>query len=250
VEGRDRDRVTEWVPLEGKLAGLELFVLVDEAADTRIAAQFDELRRFMLGQPDSTAIGVAYIRNGTVDIVQELTKDHSQAGKALRLPLGSTAAASPYLSVTELIKRWPESAARREVLMISDGVDPLQGGPADSYLQEAVERAQRAGVQVYSIYATGAGHIGHTYWRRNWGQSNMSQLADETGGEAYFQGFQTPVAYAPFLEEFASRLKHQYRLTFLAKPEPHAGYQHVTVETEVPNAELVAADRVYVPAAE
>jgi len=38
-------------------------------------------------------------------------------------------------------------------------------------------------------------------------------------------------------------------LTFLAKPERKAGFQQVKLRTEVPNAELVGADRVYVPAA-
>jgi len=43
--GRDRFRVTNWVPLEGAQAGLELFVLVDDGADSRIGSQFDDLRQ-------------------------------------------------------------------------------------------------------------------------------------------------------------------------------------------------------------
>jgi hypothetical protein len=37
-------------------------------------------------------------------------------------------------------------------------------------------------------------------------------------------------------------------MTFLPKPEKKAGMQSVKLQTEVPNAELVSADRVYVPA--
>jgi hypothetical protein len=74
-------------------------------------------------------------------------------------------------------------------------------------------------------------------------------LAEQTGGEAYFQGFQTPISYAPYLEQLADRLDHQYRLEFLAKLRRKATYQRVRLETEVPNAELVAAEHVYVPAA-
>jgi len=77
----------------------------------------------------------------------------------------------------------------------------------------------------------------------------LSRLADETGGEAYFQGFETPIAFAPFLDEFADRLRHQYKLTFLAIAQKKSSRQHVRLETEVPNAELVIADKVYVPAA-
>jgi hypothetical protein len=44
-------------------------------------------------------------------------------------------------------------------------------------------------------------------------------------------------------------LAHQYLLIFLTKPEKKAGMRRVRLQTEVPNAELVAASQVYVPAA-
>jgi hypothetical protein len=249
-QGKDRVQVAAWVPLRGDEAGLELYVLIDDAADTNIALQYDDVRQFINAQPAATAIGVGYIRFGTVEIVQKLTKDHSQAGKALRLPAGVGAGiGSPYVSIENLIKRWPESALRREILVVTSGIDRMQGGPGDPYLRGAIERAQQAGVQVYAIFVPGEGHFGHSFWRFNWGQNNLSQLTDETGGEFYVQGFQTPVAFKPFLDELSDRLKHQYRLTILAKPEKKVTYEHVRLETEVPNAELVTADRVYVPAA-
>ncbi len=249
-QGKDRVQVTAWVPLQGDKAELELYVLIDDVADTNIALQYDDVRQFMNAQPATTEIAVGYMRFGTVQIVQKLTKDHSQAGKALRLPTGVGAGiGSPYVSVEDLIKRWPESASRHEILMVTSGIDRLQGGPGDPYVREAIERAQQAGVQVYSIFVSGEGHLGHSFWRFNWGQNNLAQLTDETGGEFYVQGFQTPVAFKPFLDELSDRLRHQYKLTFLAKPEKKATYQHVRLETEVPNAELVTADRVYVPAA-
>jgi len=250
IQGSTRLQVTDWVPLQEDRAGLELFVLLDDATNPVVSLQFEDLRQFMSGQPASTAIAVGYMHYGTVEIVQNFTKDHEQAEKALRMPLGSFGMpASPYLSISDLIKRWPEITARREIFVVSSGIDRLYGGPSDPYLTEMIERAQRAGIQIYAIYASGAGHFGHSFWRFNWGQNNLSQLADETGGEFYVQGFQTPVAFKPFMDEFADRLRHQYRLTFLAKPEKKGTYQHVRLETEVPKAELVTADRVYVPAA-
>jgi hypothetical protein len=50
------------------------------------------------------------------------------------------------------------------------------------------------------------------------------------------------------LDELTHRLTRQYLLTFIAKEESKTGFQQVKLRTEVPNAELVAADRVYVPA--
>jgi hypothetical protein len=249
-QGRARLPVTEWVAMQGDHADLELFILIDDAANSSLGSQFDDVRQFMNAQPASTAIGVAYMHHGTVEIVQNLTKDHALAGKSLRLPLGDPGVSpSPYLSLSDLMQRWPESPVRREILLVSSGIDRLQPGPNDSYLGEAIERAQRAGIQIYTIYASSAGHFGHSYWRFNWGQNNLSQLAEETGGETYFQGFQTPISFAPYLDAFADRLKHQYRLTVLATPGKKASYQGIRLETEVPNAELVAAERIFVPAA-
>jgi hypothetical protein len=249
-QGRDRAKVTDWLPLEGERAGLQLFILIDDAANTSLGSQLEDMRQFINTQPPTTAIGVAYMRNGIAEILQNPTNNHEQAAKALRLPLGDAgASASPYLSVADLIKRWPEGSIRREVLMVSDGIDRLwDSGPSDPYVDSAVGEAQRAGVVVFSIYVPGVGHYGHSFWRMNWGQNYLSQISDETGGESYYLGFGAPVSLSPYLDDLSHRLTRQYLLTFLAKPEKKAGFQQVKLRTEVPNAELVAADRVYVPA--
>jgi hypothetical protein len=249
-QGKERAQVTDWIALREDRAGLELFVLLDEALNpTSLGTQLEDLRQFINSQPDTTAIGVGYMRDGTVDIVQNLTSEHAQAARALRLPLGNVGVmASPYLSIGDLIKRWPEGRVRREVLVVSDGIDRFGGvGPANPYVDTVIEQAQRAGIIIHAIYATGVGHYGHTYWSFYWGQNYLSEVASETGGEAYFLGFGNPVSFAPYLEDLNRRLTHQYLLTFLAKPEKKPGLQSVKIRTEVSNAELVAADRVYVP---
>jgi hypothetical protein len=249
-QGHDRAKVTDWLPLQGEHAGLQLFILIDDAANTSLGSQLEDIRQFINAQPATAAIGVAYMRNGTADILQNLTDDHALAAKALRLPLGDPGAAgSPYFSLVDLIKRWPESQVRREILMVSDGIDRFGGsGPSNPYVDSAIEDAQRAGIIIYSIYTPGTGHLGHSFWRMNWGQNYLSQISDETGGESYYLGFGAPVSLAPYLDDLTHRLTRQYLLTFLAKPEKKAGFQQVKLRTEVPNAELVAADRVYVPA--
>jgi hypothetical protein len=238
-QGHDRARVTDWLPLQGEHAGLQLFVLIDDAASTSLGSQLEDMRQFINAQPSTTA-----------DILQNPTNDHTQAAKALRLPLGDAGASgSPYFSVVDLIKRWPEGAVRREILMVSDGIDRFGGGgPSNPYVDSAIAEAQRAGVIIYSIYTPGVGHYGHSFWRMNWGQNYLSQISDETGGESYYLGFGAPVSFAPYLDDLNHRLTRQYLLTFLAKPERKAGFQQFKLRTEVPNAELVAADRVYVPA--
>ena len=251
-EQHDRDQVTEWVPAQGDHAQLELLVLLDDSSNISLASQLEDIRQFINEQPASAKVGVAYMRDGTARIEQNPSNDHSLASKALRLPMGVGGInASPYFSLTDLLKRWPETSARREVLIVSDGIDRYYGtgDMQDPYLGAAIEDAQRAGVVVFTIYTPGAGHEGHSYWLNYWGQLYLSRLAEETGGEAYYIGFNGPaVTFAPYLDDLSHRLMHQYFLTFLARPPKKAGLQKVKLTTEVPNAELRAPDKVYVPA--
>ena len=128
-QGHDRAKVTDWLPLQGEHAGLQLFILMDDAANISLGSQLEDIRQFINAQPSTTVIGVAYMRNGIADILQNPTNDHAQAAKALRLPFGDAGASgSPYFSVVDLIKRWPEGPVRREILMVSDGIDRFGGG--------------------------------------------------------------------------------------------------------------------------
>jgi hypothetical protein len=250
-EGRTRDKVMDWVPMQGDHAALDLFLLLDDGSSSALGTQLEDLHQFIRTQPSTTRVGVAYMQDGIAQIAQNPTSDHELAAKALRLPLQIPGInASPYFSLEDLIKRWPESGARREVVMVSDGIDRYWGsGPADPYVPDAVEQAQRAGIIVFGIYMPGVGHFGHSYWGNYWGQIYLSQLTDETGGEGYYIGFTgAPVAFSPYLDNVEKRLSHQYLLTFAAKPEKKAGMRRIRLTTEVPNAELVAPQSVYVPA--
>jgi len=252
-EGHDRDRVTDWVPAQGDHAALELFIVLDDGSNLNLGVQLDDLRKFIAAQPASTKIGVAYMQNGMAKVEQAPTSDHAQAAKALRLPMGIGGVnASPYFSFSDLIKRWPESSARREVLMVTDGVDRYYASADvdDPYLNTAIDEANRAGIVVFAIYNPGAGHAGHSYWLNYWGQIYLSRLTEETGGEAYYIGFTSSAPnFTPYLEDMARHLDHQYLLTFLPKPQKKSGWQRIKVTTEVSNAELVSAHRVYVSAA-
>jgi hypothetical protein len=136
-------------------------------------------------------------------------------------------------------------------LMVSDGIDYLYGVGdfQDPYLDAAISDAQRAGVLVSGIYTPGIGHLAHSYWLNYWGQLYLAEVAQKTGGEAYYIGFTgAPVAFAPYLNDEAERMTHQYWLTFLAKPPKKAGLQRIKVKTEVPKVDLVSQGEVWVPA--
>lgn len=252
TENKEHDPVTEWIPAEGDHAALQFFILIDDGANMSLGTEMEALRKFILAQPPTEQVGLAYMENGTAQIAQNLTTDHDAVAKALHLPNGiSGINGSPYFSLSDLVKRWPAGAPRREVLMISDGIDRYYGvgDLNDPYLNAAIDDALRAGIIVSAIYTPGVGHFGHDFYMTYWGQLYMAHLADQTGGEAYYVGFTgAPVSFAPYLDEQSNRLMHQYLLTFLAKPPKKAGLQNVKIATEVPNVDLVGPKRVWVPA--
>lgn len=251
MQAKQRQKVIEWQPIATSQLGAQLFLLIDDSLSTSdLGSKLNDIRGFINSQPATVQVGIAYMRNGTALITQSLTKDHGQAAKALRLPIGdSGASASPYFSLQDLLKHWPEDNVAREVIMITDGIDAYWDSNSldDPYVNSAIEQAQRQGVVVNAIYARGDGHMGHTFWRINSGQTFLSEVADATGGEAYYLANDSPVTFTPYFNELTERMKHQYLLTFDAQPGRKSGFQPIKVSTEVPNVDLVAPNRVYVP---
>jgi hypothetical protein len=253
-QGKSRLEVTEWVPARGDRAGLELFILIDDATDSRIGLQYDDLRAFINAQPASTLIGVGYMRNATVQIAQNLTTDHDLATQALRLPLGHPGVyGSPYLSAVDLMKGWPVDQNRREILMVTDGIgrERYHGGWHQGYKTDvdadtASAVAQRTGTNIFSIYAPGLGHFRHGYWAGVNGQMNMTRLSDSTGGAAFYLGLRSSVSIRPYLDQLQSMLDNQYLLSFSAKLGKRSGLQSISLSTEVAGVDLAAHDAVWV----
>lgn len=256
-QGKDRLKVTDWVPARGDRGALDLFILIDDACDTSLGSQLGDLRSFISAQPPTAAVGVGYMRNGTVQITQNFTNDHDLAAKALRLPLGTGGSyGSPYLSLIDLIKRWPEHPVRREVVMVTDGIDRARGGPRTFFstasnpdVNSASDAAQRAGTIIYTLYSPGVGRMHRNFWEANNGQNAIAQLSEVTGGESFFLGLQAPVSFRPYLDDVQRMINNQYLLGFLAKPKKKAGLQYVKLSSEITGVELVSADAVWVPAA-
>lgn len=252
-QGHDRRDVTDWVPATGDHAGLELAVLIDDSAGLSLGTQINDIRTFIGQQAPTTAVALGYMENGTVRVLQNFTEDHAAAAKAVRLSLGYFAAgASPYLSLSDFIKHWPADPAfpRREVLMITSGIDYLYTGTVENpYVDAAITDAQCAHIVVYSIYTPSAGHFGHSYFRTYWGQNYLSEVSEMTGGESYYLiGPQAPVSFVPYFKELNEQLPNQFLLTFLAKPEKKATTEGLRVTSEVHDADFVHASRVCVPA--
>jgi len=296
--GDENAKVAELTPAQGEHAALQLFVLIDDACEPHdVGNNLSDLREFINAQPASTMVGVAYLSNATIQVAQNLTNDHSLAANALRLPRGSaTAKDSPYLSLISLVRAWPEQNARRQVLIVTDGIDRLRGDtsrfgpgpneppaglsfppasaatppprralppstppprpagvttvptiPMDANTASTV--SQQNGIIVHSIYAVGVGRLARNPWEAQLGQSGMAMITDETGGEYFGLGTQKAVSYKPFLERLQKIFANQYFLVLHVPQGRDGRLQRVRISSEVPNADIAAADNVWVPAA-
>ncbi len=245
---KDRTQVADWKHGEK----LYLAVLIDDSLDSSIAGQWNDLKAFLAGQPHDTYVSVAYARNGTAMVAQDFTNDHELAAKALRLPLGSGGAfSSPYLALLDLMKRWPASADRRSILLISSGIDYFRGNfeLRSLDLDSTISHAQKQNINIWSIYAPDAGHRARGFFLISRAQSNLSQLSDETGAESYYLGTGAPVALKPYFDELAIHLSNQYLLTFKTSGEEKGRFERPRVATELPHVEFLAASQVFLPAA-
>ncbi len=268
-QGKNFLKVNQLIPARGENAALQLFILVDDTLDSRIGNNLNDIRDFINAQPASTVIAVGYMANATVQVAQDFTADHELAVKALRLPRGSLSTMdSPYLSLISAVKGWPQQNVRREVLMVTDGLERLRGkqttpsrlGPSygpvyhsmptmSPDVTSASEISQRYNVLVYTLYALGVGRAARSAWDLQIGLSGLTKLSDETGGDCFSLGTSSLVSFKPYLDRLQKNFDNQYYVVFQAIPKSKAGLQRVNVTTEVPNAEIAAPDNAWVPAA-
>jgi len=254
--GGKRSPINNWLPLRGEQSGLQLVVLIDNSARSALSLQFNDLKNFIRNLPEGAQIGVAYMQNGSAVIAQNITADHNLAADALRIPSGVPGDnGSPYFCLSSLVKNWPSDNTkdRREVLMITDGVDLYYGrgyDPNDPYVQSAISDSQKAGIIVHSIFYRDAGRFDGGQWTEAGAQNYLLQVSEGTGGRAYWQGFGNPVSFVPFLDDLQRRLANQYELGLLASPKNKAGLQPLKLKVTAPGVRVDAAQMVLVPGSE
>jgi hypothetical protein len=247
-QNRKLQEVSGWTPLRGARSGLQLVVLLDDSSGGNLGLQLNDIRSFLSALPPTVQVAIGYMRNGTPNLVQNFTSDHALAAKALRLPQGVAGGnGSPYFCISDLVRHWPggNNDVRREVIMVTDGVDRYSGGqfdPENPYVRAATSDAQKAGVIIYSIYYRGAGRFDRNLGVTDGGQNYLTQISGDTGGKVYLEGFGNPVSFSPFLSDIQRKLQNQYELTFVSTAKP--GLQSIRVKTNQPNTSLAFPARV------
>ncbi|HEY0785391.1 MAG TPA: hypothetical protein VGD62_05930 [Acidobacteriaceae bacterium] len=230
---------------------VELVLLIDSSARSSFGRNLEDLTKFIGSLPPNVSVGIAYMQNGNAIFTGPISKEHATVASQLHLPAGTPGSnASPYFCLSDLAKRWPSprSAARREVIMITDGVDEYQRryDPDDPYLAAAVADSQRAGLVVYSIYYRDQGRASGSGYETNAGQNYLNQVADETGGRLYYEGLSNPVSFTPFFDDLSRRLNNQYELGFPARAEKKESYPQLKIKSQIGSVKFDAPKHVAV----
>jgi hypothetical protein len=238
-----------------KPSGIQIALLIDDGLSRSAGIQLNDLKAFAMSLPPGVELLVGYMSNGRVLVASQFSAEHEAAAAAVRLPMGMQGqSASPYFCLSDFVKHWGEEAQghpakARVVMMLTNGVDPYNGSTRLSnetspYVDTAIADSQRAGVAVYSIYYRDAGMRGDAGSLS--GQGYLAKVAEETGGDTYFEGSGNPVSLSPFLKQFVHALTETYIATFNVDPTA-AGRDHLLrlkVSTSTPKLKLRTAAEV------
>lgn len=220
VSGSDKDKnkTSEKTRIE---TPLNLAILIQDDLVSRVGNELNATREFIRALPSGSRVMIAYVTTGSLKVRQPFTSDVELAAKALRTPVGSTAASpyNPYVEVVEALRHFEARGDNRNaILLISDGLDTSHGFDSSAAgnsidLLRAIKEAQKKNVSIYSFYAP---TVGLTSWNRlaiNYGQSSLNRLSNETGGRAFFQGTSF-VTFDSYFERLRQALIDQYAKAF------------------------------------
>ncbi len=244
-------KIESWHGFQQDKTQLQLVLLIDNSARSSLGLHFKEIQKFLRDQAPSTEVAVGYMQNGSAQLTQPLTTNHDAVAASVRLPSGvAGSSGSPYFVLSDLIKRWPsqEKGVRREVVMISDGIDRYYGlrfNPDNPYVNRAINDAIRGNVVIYSIYYRDTGLASRSNMGTDGGQNYLIQVSGATGGQAFYLGLSNPVDMTPFFSDITRKLENQYELT-LTPPEGKRGVQSFKVQVSAPNTKTQAPERIFV----
>lgn len=256
LDGKE-STITGFTPLLDPQSKVEMVVLIDGGARSSLGLQMNDVAKFIESQRPDTKVAVAYMMDGRAAFGGPLTTDHESVLRDLHLTAGSGEAGisgSPYFCLSDLAKNWPsrDLHARREVVMITDGVDyyDMRYDPSDPYVQTAMDDAVRARVMVYAIYWTSADRFDRTNYGAGTGQNLLAQITQGTGGTSYWEGTGNPVSFSPYFSDIDRRLNNQYELDFVTAVGDKPQMQSIKLTVSA-HAKVSAPQEVYVhPAAE
>jgi hypothetical protein len=250
VDGKNA-KVTKWAQYPSNGSSLELVVLIDDSARSSLGRQTDDIAQFLKTLPPNTKASVAYMDNGRAVFSGPLTTDHAHVAGELHLPVGGAGVdSSPYFCLSDLARKWPSNdmQARREVVMVTNGVDNYQKryDPDDPYVQAAIKDSIQARMVVYSIYWADRGGFDQTAYANDTGQNLLTEVTEATGGRSFWQGMGNPVSFAPYFDELTRRFRNQYELGFTTKLKDKPEVESFKLKLSAPGNSVDAPQQVLV----
>lgn len=224
---------------------LSIALVIQEDLSSNFNLQIRDIQEFIRKLPGGTRVMVAYSRSGSIQIRHRFSDDLEKASNSLRIVAGSAALAprSPYDGVEQILSKFDGvPAGRRAILLFSDGLDTSQGANLASItqsfdLEQAVLKAQRRSVAIYSFYSpTTTTQDGNSTFIFA-AQGALGKLSEETGGRAFYQGSIAPISYVPFFRELNLSLNRQFSLTYLST-HMNKGYHKIAVQSTNPEVKI------------
>jgi hypothetical protein len=252
--------ITAFEPVLKGTHTLQLMVVLDSEQMLGAKGQFEDLENFLHSLPTNVVIGVGWMLQGNVKVVQPFTDNRELVYKAFVPQTREQAAnakndnGNPFSCLKQLAYHWPDAdpAKLRAVLFFTDGITrgngQSQGGDQDNPdVLGASEALQRNGVIPYPFY-----------WldpiipdpNRNeggqlQGQENFSRLVADTGGAALYDGMFAPGSLTPLLNRLYSTLASSAVVT-VAAPFPAGKFQIVDIKTPREDIAIFGPDHVVV----
>ncbi|MEQ1923186.1 MAG: hypothetical protein ABL952_11830 [Pyrinomonadaceae bacterium] len=222
---------------------LSIAFLIQEDLTSNFNLQLKDIQQFIRGLPKGTRVMVAYLRGGSAELRQKFTDDLDKAANSLRIVSSSQFAAprSPYDGISDTLNRFDAMpAGRRAVLLFSDGLDTTNGLNLASIMQsldldQAILRAQRKSVAIYSFYHPTALTESSNSILALGAQGALEKLSDETGGRSFFHGLSAPISFTPFFKDMFMSLNRQFALTYLST---HMQKNYYKVKVSSTNPEI------------
>jgi hypothetical protein len=215
---------------------LQLMVLLDSEQMVGANGQFDSMKKFFASLPSNVEIGVGWLLEGQVRVVQTFTTDREAVGKVLIQQTREQAAnpkndnGNPYQCLRWLGSHWPgyDPAKLRAVLMITDGIIRGNSQSQDSVDQNnpdisgASQILQRFGIVPYPFFYLDYPPVdpNRNVGGQLEGQANYTQLTADSGGEGLWEGQFSPTSFDPLLDKFYSVLRSEVVVTVAAPGGP------------------------------
>ena len=258
--GGKNAEVTAFEPVLKGSHTVQLMVVLDSMQMLGAKGQFEDLENFLHSLPANFVIGVGWLLQGNVKIVQPFTEDRELVYKAFvpqtreQAENGKNDNGNPYSCLKQLAYHWPDAdpGKLRAILMFTDGITrgngQSQGGDQQNPDVEGASQAlQKNGIVPYPFFWLDpvVPDPNRSEGGQLEGQQNFSQLVADTGGAALYDGMFAPGSLTPLLNKLYSTLSSEAVVT-VAAPYPAGKLVSLDIKSSRDDIAIFGPDKVFI----